>query len=102
MIPIFSAAPKFNIKVLSQNALKVVWSNDDKNGTEIKFQLCWMKDGEANQCRTGTRPSPQTAINGVITRLQAETKYIIGVARYSKDGKILSEISQKVAITHSG
>ena len=96
MTSIFSAAPKFNIKVLSQNALKVAWSNDDNTGTEIKFQLCWMKDGEANQCRT------QTASNEAITGLQSATKYIIGVARYSKDGKTLSEISQKVAITHSG
>lgn len=98
MVPIFSAAPKFNIKVLSQNELKVAWSNDDNTGTEIQFQLCWMKDGEANQCRT----KPQTVINREITGLQAATKYIIGVARYSKDGKTLGEISQKVAITNSG
>ena len=98
---IFLAAPSLlNIEVISQNELKVVWSNDDNSGTEMKFLLCWMKNEGDNKCRT--EPSSQTTIVKSISGLQSATKYIITVARYSKDGNTVGKVRQKVAITRSG
>ena len=78
-----------------------MWSNKDNRDDQNKFQLCWKKDGKAVQhCRT--EPSSESRISRFISDLQAATKYIISVARYSKDGKTLGEKSQDVAITRSG
>ena len=98
----FLAAPRFlNIEVKSQNELEAVWSNDDNSGTDIKFLLCWMKDGETIiLCNTQT--SSETTISRSITSLQSATKYIISVARYSKDGKTVGKKRQTAAVTRSG
>ena len=86
---------------MSQNELKVFWSNDDNKGVEIKFLLCLIKDGKIlDQCLSVI--SSETTISRSITTLQAATKYIISVARYSKDGKTRGKKRQKVAITRSG
>ena len=98
---VFLATPRlFNVEVISQNNLTVAWSNDDNTGTEIKFLLCWMKNGEANRCRDES--FSENKISRSISGLQTATKYIISVARYSKDGKTLGEIRQKAVITRSG
>ena len=101
-LPVLSAAPKFlNVEVISQNELKAIWSNDDNNGGQICFELCWIKDGKAFVlCRVVC--DSRSTISARITRLQSATKYIISVAQHSTDGKIIGKKRQKAAITRSG
>ena len=90
-----------NIKVTSPNELTVTWSKDGNRDFQNRFQVCWEKDGEmVRQCSSVTSSEPR--ISRSISGLKAATKYIISVARYSKDGKTLGKKSQDVAITRSG
>ena len=79
----------------------MIWSNDDNRDVLNKFQLCWQKDGETVQ-RCRAEPSSEPRISRSIFGLQAATKYIVSVARYSKDEKTIGKKSQDVAITRSG
>ena len=79
----------------------MTWSNDDNGVAQNKFQLCWKKDGETvQQCTIVTSSEPR--ISKSIFSPQVATKYIISVARYTKDEKTLGKKSQDVAITRSG
>ena len=79
----------------------MIWSNDDKRVVQNKFQLCWKKDGETlQQCNIVTSLEPK--ISRHIFYLQTATKYVISVARYTKDEKTLGRKRQDVAITRSG
>lgn len=87
--------------MISQNKLTAVWSNDDDSGGQNKFELCWNKFGETYQPCSILRSS-ETKISRPIPNLQSATKYLISVARYSKDEKTFGRKTQKFAITRSG